>query len=157
SLRVQHSSLTQPKIQRSDEHAYLFVVADGMGGHRGGEYASSLTLETIEAFVLNDLTRLIPLRESNEEEILGEFGRALCQVDAKLFEAAHQRPELCGMGTTVTLAYNLGSVLYVVHAGDSRCYLLRGRELRRLTHDHTLVEQLARQGLIKSEEMCSHP
>jgi protein phosphatase len=66
------------------------------------------------------------------------------------------RPELMGMGTTLTLAYCLNRELFVAHAGDSRCYLCRNRAMRRLTRDHTLVEELVRAGRITPEEAKTH-
>jgi protein phosphatase len=69
---------------------------------------------------------------------------------------AELHPELAGMGTTVTMAYNFGPRLFLIHVGDSRCYLLRNGHLYRLTHDHTVVEEMVRQGQLQPEEAAHH-
>src|SRR5205807_4166081 len=74
----------------------------------------------------------------------------------RVYEKAMQRPEFYGMGTTVTMAYALNADLFVVHVGDSRCYLVRGGKMQRLTHDHTLVEELVRHGHLSQEEASTH-
>ena len=144
TMRVQYASLPQPKTQFADERGYLFIVADGMGGHQAGEQASALAVQSIEAFALNTLKWFFRLKGAEEQDILKEFQTALQQADARVCREAAQHPELAGMGTTVTIAYSFGSRLFLVHVGDSRCYLFRGRHLHRLTHDHTLVEEMVR-------------
>lgn len=156
ALRVRQSSLAQPKTQYSDERGYLFIVADGMGGHQAGEQASALAVGTIEEFVLNTLKWFFHLRSDEEQNILEEFQLALRQADAKIFEEASRHPELRGMGTTLTMAYSLDSQLFVVHVGDSRCYLQRNGHLYRLTHDHTLVEEMLRHHALTPEQAAGH-
>ncbi len=155
-MRVQYASLPQPKRQHADERAYLFIVADGMGGHQAGEQASALAVQTIEAFALNTLKWFFRLKGAGEQDILHEFQTALQQADAKICQEAALHPELAGMGTTVTMAYNLGSLLFVAHVGDSRCYLYRGKHLLRLTHHHTLVEEMVCRGVLQPEEAAHH-
>jgi serine/threonine protein phosphatase PrpC len=156
AMRVQYASLPQPKTQYADERGHLFIVADGMGGHQAGEQASALAVQAIEAFTLNTLKWFFRLRSAEEQDILKEFQTALQQANARVcWESAHH-PELAGMGTTVTVAYSFGSRLYLAHVGDSRCYLFRGRQLHRLTHDHTLVEEMVRRGQLKPEEAAHH-
>jgi serine/threonine protein phosphatase PrpC len=157
AMRVQYASLPQPKTQYADERGYLFIVADGMGGHQAGEQASALAVQTIEAFVLNTLKWFFRLKGAEEQGILKEFQTALQQADARVCREAAQHPELAGMGTTATIAYSFGSRLFLVHVGDSRCYLFRGRQLHRLTHDHTLVEEMVRRGQLQPEEAAHHP
>lgn len=156
AMRVQRSSLPQPKTQLSDERGYLFLVADGMGGHRGGEHASALAVATIEDFVLHTFKWFFHLRGPEEQSVLAEFHTALRQADVRIYEEAAERPELHGMGTTLTMAYVLNTDLYVAHVGDSRCYLWRLGELHRLTRDHTLVAELVEQGQLSPEEAASH-
>src|SRR5262249_10967202 len=76
--------------------------------------------------------------------------------DAKVLTESQEHPELHGMGTTLTLAYVVASELFVAHVGDSRCYLLRGRMLYRITRDHTLVEAMLRRGIITEAEAATH-
>ncbi len=152
SLRVLRSSLPGPGSRWGDERGYLFVVADGMGGHQAGEQASALALQTIEDFMLNTFKWFFHLRGSESQTVLTEFQSALRQADLRVFEEAVRRPELYGMGTTLTMAYAVGRDLFVAHAGDSRCYLLRGGELTQLTHDHTLAEEMVSRGHLTPEQ-----
>jgi protein phosphatase len=157
TMWITQSSLPQPEMRRGAERGHLFLVADGMGGHLAGEQASSLTLATIEAFVLDSLKWFFHLEGTEEKAVVSEFQTALRQADETLFAEAARHPELRGMGTTLTLAYGLGSELFVVHVGDSRCYLLRGGALHRLTRDHTLISELLQRGVLSPEEAARHP
>ena len=94
--------------------------------------------------------------EQQRRTILGEFREALSRADARLFEEVRRRPELQGMGTTLTMAYSLAGRLFIAHVGDSRCYLLRGGALHQLTRDHTVVGELVRRGLIPPENAAQH-
>jgi protein phosphatase len=157
TMWISQSSLPQPEMQRGAERGHLFLVADGMGGHQAGEQASSLTLATIEAFVLDSLKWFFPLEGAEEKAVASEFQTALRHADQTLLAEAARRPELHGMGTTLTLAYGLGSELFVVHVGDSRCYLFRDDALHRLTRDHTLIAELLQRGVLSPEEAARHP
>jgi len=156
AMRVQNTSLPQPKMQYADDQGHLFIVADGMGGHQAGEQASALAVQSIEAFALNTLRWFARLKGAEEQEVVNEFQAALQQADARVCHEAALHPELAGMGTTVTMAYSFGSRLFLVHVGDSRCYLFRGKQLHRLTQDHTLVEEMIRRGQIQQEEAAHH-
>jgi protein phosphatase len=123
-----------------------------MGGHQAGEVASSLTVETIEDFLLNTLKRFSDLQVSEEQGALKELESALRQADARIFEEAALHPELLGMGTTLTLAFAVNWKLYVAHAGDSRCYLFSKGSLQQVTHDDTIVAEMVRQGTLSLEE-----
>jgi protein phosphatase len=152
SLRVLRSSLAGRRTRWGDERGYLFVVADGMGGHRAGEQASALALLTIEDFMLNTFKWFFHLRGNESQTVLRDFQAALRQADLRVFEEAVRNPELRGMGTTLTMAYAVGRDLFVAHVGDSRAYLLRGDELTQLTHDHTLAEEMVRRGQLTPEQ-----
>jgi PPM family protein phosphatase len=154
TLWVRQTSLPQPQTQYGRNRGHIFLVADGMGGHRAGEVASALTVTTIETFVLHLLKRFSNLQASDEQTILKDFQTALRQADARLVEESAHHPEFAGMGTTLTMAFVSGWKVFVFHAGDSRCYLYRGEQLRQLTADHTVAGELARQGVIKPEEVC---
>jgi len=156
TLWVRQASLPQLDTQHGRNRGHVFLIADGMGGHQAGEVASALTLATIEAFVLHLLKRFSNLQTTDEQGVLKDFQAALWQADARVFEEAAHHPEFAGMGTTLTLAFVSGRMLFVVHAGDSRCYLFRGGKLRQLTTDHTLAGELARRGVIKPEEVRHH-
>jgi protein phosphatase len=118
--------------------------------------ASALTVEIIETFILHLLKRFSNLQATDEQAVLKDFQAALRQADARLFKESIQHPELAGMGTTLTLAFVSGRMVFVLHAGDSRCYLFRGKALKQLTVDHTIAAELGRRGALKPEEVRGH-
>src|SRR5262249_49912947 len=143
TLWVRQTNLPQPQTHHGRNRGHILLVADGMGGHQAGEVASAVTVASIEAFVLHLLKRFSNLRATDEQAVLTDLQEALRQADARIFEETAQRPEWKGMGTTLTMALASGWKLFVIHAGDSRCYLYRGGKLRQLTNDHTMAEELA--------------
>jgi serine/threonine protein phosphatase PrpC len=156
AMHIGASSLAQPSMLFGNVNirGHLFVVADGMGGQRGGEQASALAVVTIEDYFLNMLRLLFRMQG---DALLQEFQLALRAADDRIFAEAERRPELRGMGTTVTMAYAVDRVLYVVHAGDSRLYAMRAGILYQLTTDHTLVGELVRNHIIQPEDAATHP
>lgn len=156
TLRIEQSSLPQPKIQHSSDRSYLFVVADGMGGRAKGEIASALAVESVESFILGTFKWFAQFNGSEQDHVLTDFQSALGQANARLLAEGAQHVELHGMGTTLTLAYSLNDVLFVAHVGDSRCYLNRAGALYRLTRDHTIVEEMVRRGELTAEEAARH-
>lgn len=127
----------------------VFVVADGMGGAAGGQVASSTTVESFHAL---DGARFGDAGKAEEA-----MRAAILNANRALRETAQRDPQLQGMGTTVTAVMLNGSDLYVGHVGDSRAYLLRDGQLRQLTHDHSLVQQLIDLGRLTEEEAEGHP
>jgi protein phosphatase len=126
-----------------DERLALFAVADGMGGHRGGEVASKTAVEALRAAVAGGRTIDDAVRLAN---------------DAVIEKAAQDPEQLAGMGTTMTAAVPVGgSTLLIGHVGDSRAYLLRDGTLELRTQDHSLVEELVREGRLTPEQAESHP
>lgn len=156
AMHIKATSLPQSPMKFGDMRVrgQLFVVADGMGGHRGGEQASAIAVVAIEDFLLNTLRWFFRLQGDN---VIAEFQLALRAADDQIFAEAARRPDLRGMGTTVTLAYCVDHILYVAHAGDSRLYILRGGILYRITHDHTVAGELERRHLIEPEQAAKHP
>jgi PPM family protein phosphatase len=153
-LRVSQSSITQPEVMLGAQVGHLLVVADGMGGHRGGEYAATMAVVGIENLLLNTISWLSRLKGA---AVLDELREALQITDRWVGEEGRRTPQLRGMGTTLTMAFLTGRTLYVAHAGDSRCYLRRGGgPLEQLTRDHTLVQQLVSRGMIDAEEAAQH-
>jgi serine/threonine protein phosphatase PrpC len=120
----------------------LFAVADGMGGHRGGEVASGLALETME--------RLFERGEGTLAEQLQEANRTV-------FERSVADRSVAGMGTTLTAGLLEGDRIRLAHVGDSRAYLFRDGELQLLTQDHTLVHRMVLDGELTEEEAEVHP
>ena len=156
AMRVWQTSLPEPKMQIGEERAHLFLVADGMGGHQAGERASALAVAAIEHFTLNSFKWFFGTDGSEAKKVLAQFQSAFSKADAEITETAAANPELRGMGTTVTMAFQLGAQLCVVHAGDSRAYLHRQHELHQLTKDHTLVADLVRTGVLQPDQAAGH-
>ncbi|HVY60234.1 MAG TPA: Stp1/IreP family PP2C-type Ser/Thr phosphatase [Planctomycetota bacterium] len=125
----------------------LVIVCDGMGGHAGGEVASKLAVETIIETYKND-------RSGNVMEVLRASIEA---ANRAIWKHAQENPPLKGMGSTcVSMAIKQG-MAYFAHVGDSRCYLIRNEQLHQMTRDHSLVQQMVDEGLLREEEMESHP
>jgi PPM family protein phosphatase len=156
AMRVWQTSLPEPKLQVSEEHAHLFLVADGMGGHRAGERASALAVVAIEQFTLNTFKWFFGSNNTEAQKVLAQFQSAFSQADASILKEAAEHPELSGMGTTVTMAFHVGSQLCVVHVGDSRAYLYRDRALHQLTQDHTLMADMVRSGALRPDQVAGH-
>jgi protein phosphatase len=156
-LTVHQTSVPPAEVQTSDHPACILAVADGMGGHKAGEIASGLTLATIEQFLLNTLRRFTNLLSTEEPNALKELQTALLHANNRILEEAALHPEWRGMGTTLTLAFAVDWKLFVVHAGDSRCYLFSQGKLHQLTRDHTIVAELVRLGAIPPEAAPRHP
>ena len=104
SMRVCQTSLTEPRLQVGEERAHLFLVADGMGGHRAGERASALAVVAIEQFTLNTFKWFFGTDSTQTQKVLAQFQSALSQADVRILEEAVEHPELSGMETTVTMA-----------------------------------------------------
>ena len=113
----------------------LFVVADGMGGHRGGDYASRFAVERFVSLI----------RESERENPIAAMNDAIAAVNAELYWKSRQDEALEGMGTTMVTATVVGTVLYVANVGDSRLYQA-GEELHQITRDHSWVEEMVSEG-----------
>jgi protein phosphatase len=156
AMRVWQTSLPEPKVQVGEEHAHLFLVADGMGGHQAGERASALAVVAIEQFTLNTFKWFFGSDDAEAQKVLTQFQSALGQADVSILKEAAEHPELSGMGTTVTMAFHLGTQLCVVHVGDSRAYLYRDGELHQLTEDHTLMADMVRSGALRPDQVAGH-
>ena len=130
----------------------LIAVADGMGGHAGGEVASKVAITT--------LAQVLPLLNNNEmdPESLEDFLlSALLDVDDEIKLTAEADDCLSGMGTTLTSIALYREKAYVLHIGDSRAYRLRGKEFTQLTKDHSVVQELIDAGTISEAEAATHP
>jgi protein phosphatase len=127
-------------------HGRLVVVADGMGGHEGGELASGIAVEKVRdtwSGGTGDPSDLLIAALSNAHSAIQEY--------------AIEHPEFAGMGTTCTAVALIGNLLYYGHVGDTRLYLIRNGAIRRLTHDHSLVQKLVDSGVITEEQAAEHP
>jgi protein phosphatase len=127
---------------------HLFVVADGMGGHAGGDVASAIALQRI----LKADTEY-----STIEEAQAALQSAIAAANGELAETVFEHPELTGMGTTVDAISVVGDQVVIAHIGDSRIYLYRDGELSQITTDHTFVQRLVDSGRITPDEARVHP
>ncbi|HVM40554.1 MAG TPA: Stp1/IreP family PP2C-type Ser/Thr phosphatase [Acidimicrobiia bacterium] len=124
-----------------DDDRLLYAVADGMGGHRAGEVASSTALEAVSDRAVDGT----PLDE------------AIRDANTVVFEKAQANPDMRGMGTTLTAMQIVEGTARIAHVGDSRAYLLRDGQLTRVTDDHSLVEELVREGRLTPDQAAVHP
>jgi protein phosphatase len=154
SMRVQHTSLGIEDQSRlfGGSQGTLLVVADGAGGDVAGDRASTLAVDSVANYVLNNMRWFFRLHEDPQDDFLDDLTAALEHCQTTISAEAESIPTHKGMGTTVTLAYVVWPRLYVVHAGNSRCYLLRESTLKQITRDHTIAEQLVEAGAIQPEE-----
>lgn len=127
---------------------HLFVVADGMGGHAGGDVASAVAIKSIAQ---------VDRAYDSVDEAEKALRDALIEANGELAEAVFQHPELTGMGTTISAVVRVGERLALAHIGDSRIYRWRNGTLTQITKDHTFVQRLVDSGRITQEEAAVHP
>ena len=130
----------------------FMVLCDGMGGHRGGNVASEIAVRAFHQMLSNRLSG--PVRAKELKPILAGI---IARVSRLIGQTASQSPEFSGMGSTVVLAVRCGKKVCIAHVGDSRAYLYREGKLRRLTKDHSLVQEMMDRGEITAEEGETHP
>jgi protein phosphatase len=124
----------------------LFIVADGMGGHNAGDYASRFSVEVFTERI----------RTNQLKTPIGMISDALQYTNDLLLEEANAKNDLQGMGTTFVVATIIESVLYVANVGDSRLYVLR-EGIKQITEDHSLVEEMVKTGEIERKDVRFHP
>lgn len=124
----------------------LYIVADGMGGHRAGDQASKMAIDITVDFV----------KKSTLENPIAVLKRAMIFANNEIYKAANQDPDLSGMGTTMVVAVAQEGKLYVANVGDSRLYVVNS-EIRQITMDHSLVEELIRNGELERKKGRNHP
>jgi len=123
----------------------LYIVADGMGGHSGGEVASALAVKTVEEYISFHHNKGIPPREL--------LTKAYEEASRRIFDKAAKDPKLTGMGTTMVVCYMKDKSAYLANVGDSRVYLYHKPHLWQLTEDHSLVNEQLRAGIIKEDQV----
>lgn len=130
----------------------LVAVADGMGGHAGGEVASKIAITSVKELsgVLNDPA----LDTESREDLLLNISFS---IDHEIASAANSDRSLQGMGTTLTALHLNGEHVELLHIGDSRCYQWRGKKLVQLSYDHTVMQELLDQGRLTPDEVINHP
>lgn len=140
------SDIGQKRLNNQDsflvnEKLRLFAIADGMGGHSGGEVASAMAVKTLES-IFND---------GGSGTCAERLNNAIKLSNHAIYEQAKANPKLQGMGTTLTVAAVDGEYVHIGQVGDSRCYMYRDSELFQITEDHSQVYELLKAGLITEE------
>lgn len=143
------SDIGQKRLNNQDsflinEKLKLFAIADGMGGHSGGEVASAMAVKTLEAIFAEN-------KGGSGTTWAERLNDAIKLSNNAIYEQSRANPKLQGMGTTLTVAAVQGSAVHMGQVGDSRCYLYRDSELYQLTEDHSQVYELLKAGLITEE------
>lgn len=151
-LSVANSHIGRVRASNQDSGyagTHLFLVADGMGGHAGGDVASSLATQTVTAIADERFETIEIARERLVD--------AVKTSAAELVDAVREHPDLTGMGTTVSALLRHNNQVVIAHIGDSRVYRFRGGVLEQITADHTFVQKLVETGRITAEEALVHP
>lgn len=146
------------KVRRFNEDGYYIsegnfeymVVADGMGGHNGGQTASKTAIESVKMYLTD--SRFVS--EYDVEKCLEE---CIELTNNTVYKKASMNDELAGMGTTLVIFCKDGDKGYVANVGDSRCYLIRDNEIQQITKDHSVVQELYDKGQIGRDDMKNHP
>lgn len=126
----------------------LYIVADGMGGHKSGDVASSNAVKYFCEFIKNTV---------GEKEILDILVDGVLYANRKVFELSQEDEAYTNMGTTFLAASVYDGKIYIVHVGDSRLYIVRNNKIKQITTDHTYVMEMVRSGIISKEEAKTHP
>ena len=119
----------------------LIAVADGMGGHAGGEVASTIAITALATTEINENSLLTITKD----------------IDSAILHKSQTQPDLAGMGTTLTALHINNEAVELLHVGDTRCYAFAGGKLNQLSHDHTVMQELIDQGRITPDEAVNHP
>lgn len=131
----------------------LYILADGMGGYKGGEIASSLAVANTRNYIFNNFKNI----KKDREGILELIKDAIEYANKIVHEKSQEDEELHDMGTTLDICLIYNNKAFIGHVGDSRVYRIRKNIIRRLTVDHSYVENLVREGTITKEEAYNHP
>ncbi len=140
-------------VSDEQDEIKLYIIADGMGGYKGGEIASSLAIESTRKYITNNFENI----PKDKEEILKLINSAIEYANMIVYEKAQENKELQDMGTTLDVCLIYNSNMYIGHVGDSRVYRIRKDIIRKITNDHSYVEKLVREGTISREEAYNHP
>lgn len=139
-------------ISGPDDMLQLFIVADGMGGYKGGEIASRLAVENSKNYIINNFQTV-----ETREDILKLIRDAIEYANLTIYEKSQEFHDLENMGTTIDICLVIANKVYIGHVGDSRVYRKRKDFFRKLTTDHSYVQKLVNDGTITKEEAYNHP
>lgn len=151
------------KVRQNNEDAFyfpeknsnfpeLYIVADGMGGHQGGEIASGIAVNEVSSYINSNLSK-----DCDAQKVKRILESSIITANKKIHSLSLQHSEFSGMGTTITIALFHNGNLYIGHVGDSRAYRIRDNNIEQLTKDHSLVWQLVEEGRITMTEAKTHP
>lgn len=140
-------------ISANEESIKLYILADGMGGYNGGEIASKLATNSVKSYIQNNFEKI----EKDKESILKLIKDSIEYANMVIYEKAKQIIELENMGTTLEVCLIYNNKAFIGHIGDSRIYRIRKQFIRKLTRDHSYVEELVKDGTITKEEAQNHP
>ncbi|MSS43864.1 Stp1/IreP family PP2C-type Ser/Thr phosphatase [Anaerosalibacter bizertensis] len=155
-------STDKGKVRKNNQDSYfvsedtelpLFIVADGMGGHKAGEVASNMAVEIVKDFFIEKKEEF----KKNKVDISKFIRSVVEKANTIIYKKSIENDEFHGMGTTITMAYISEDKLYIGHVGDSRAYLLRNNKFIQITEDHSLVAEMVKKGSISEEEAECHP
>lgn len=160
--RIIHAGLSHPgRVRKKNQDRWLaepeeglFILSDGMGGRNAGEIASSIVVEALPALLAQRLTGVEDLTSPAASEA---SARTLVDLSRQVLEESRHKPGLTGMGATVVMTLIRNGHFLIGHLGDSRAYLFRNDELRRLTRDHSVVQILLDMGELTSAQAAEHP
>lgn len=158
-MRVQSSSLSLDGASRLSgvPQGTLLMVADGMGGHRGGERASGIAIGFVVNQLLNSVHWLLAEEPQREDAFLQELADTVRRANREIEAQSQADPQFDRMGTTLTFGYVVWPKLFLLHVGDSRCYLVRGQTIQQLTSDHTVAAQVAQLAGRAAGDLSSSP
>ena len=140
-------------ISKPEDNIQVYILADGMGGYNGGEVASKLATTTALSYIQSNFDSI----PKEKEDILNLVKSAMEYANMVVYEKSNTEKELEGMGTTLEVCLIYNNKAYIGHVGDSRVYRIRKEFIRKLTHDHSYVQKLVKDGTITEEEANHHP
>lgn len=151
--RVRENNQDYYIIPEKQQQLGIYILADGMGGYNGGEVASKLASESVKSYIETNFNSTM----TKKEEIMELIRSAIEYANMVVYEKAKETEELQGMGTTLEVCFIYHNRAYIGHIGDSRVYRIRKDLIRKLTTDHSYVENLVKEGKITKEEARVHP
>lgn len=140
-------------ISMPEDKINLYILADGMGGYKGGEIASKIATTTVKSYIEGNFEKI----SYDKDEILKLIKSAIEYANMVVYEKSKENEELEGMGTTLEVCLIYNNKAYIGHLGDSRIYRIRKEFIRKLTTDHSYVQKLVKDGTISKEEAEHHP
>ena len=140
-------------ISYPDDEIQLFILADGMGGYNGGEIASKLAVTTAKNYILTNFDK----NKTEKEDLLNLLKSSVQYANMIVFEQSKENAEISNMGTTLDMCLIYENKAFISHIGDSRIYKVHKGIMRKITKDHSYVQQLVDEGKITKEESINHP